>query len=298
MPKDYETKKQVDYITFSTERFAPIDDILGNSKECKPFNKNYNKAYRFNCGLTVQYHTEQPRMKQHVTMSGEVLDIVRDYGFSDATICEWAMSLKSSKIGRIDIAVTSWRTDGLIHGFLPQMAHYAHLNGMCETKLTLDKPVTNVNGEIETCYIGSRKARNRILRAYDKGVEMGGLANRIIRFEMETRKGANKIAEQVKAGMDIGGIIRRYVDFPDNEDYVAIMDSEPLKNTRDDSSLTEDEKFDKKRMDRWHWLMTSVSPTLAKALYEDAVDVDENEMFAKFTSMTAFHLRQLIDGKV
>lgn len=293
----YAVNKKLDYVTFSAINYEPIDDSLGKAQATHPRQRNYNAAIEYDCGLIVQWHTARPLMKHSISASGQTLTNLRHLGFSDSDLLVWAFGLKKAKFSRIDVCVTSERIDGGVHGFLPQKAHYYATNGMIQSRLKVDKPVTNENLEVETCYIGSRKARNRLIRVYDKGIELGSRANRIIRIEMQTNKGANNMAKRVFRGQDIGGIIRSYIDFPHDETWLEIMESEASANYRTKydtpKHLIEAEAND----NRWNWLVSSVAPALAKAmLYDDThqVPTDNQKMF---TNMVAYHYHKLSESQ-
>ena len=222
--KSYIVKQHLDYLTASVSKFTPFDDYLGDSEPCKPLIGNYNTAVRYEFGAIVQWHTHNPKLKTHITLTGETLDTMRTYGLSDADIVSHIKSMKKTNFKRIDLAITSIRMDKSIHGFLPHFAHYLALSGWCDTRLALDKPVTDVNLNIETAYIGQRKKREE-LRVYDKGIELGKEANRLIRIELERHSVANSIAKDVIAGNDYGAVINRYVSFPQSSDWLEIVGS-------------------------------------------------------------------------
>jgi hypothetical protein len=289
----YKVKKQVDYIACSVSSFEVMDDVFGSSEDTTPRQRNYNRAKVFEIGVFMQWHDANPKMKISLIMSGETLQKLRDVGFADYDILKWLRDMPKCSFSRIDVCVTSMRTDDKIHGFLPHAINYLAVNGMCETRLKVDNPVTSPELEVETAYIGSRTSRNRIFRAYDKGIELGLEAMRIVRYELETRKNATHIAtELVIDKTDIGALIRRYIDFPQIEEWVEIMGSVQADNWKVDSYETEADKNNR----RWDWLMSSVAPAMAKALYQDNVDVSENENADKFAAAVAFYYNKLIDN--
>lgn len=277
-----ETRHCVDYISFSTDYWQPIDDILGQPKVVKPRIGNYMQAIQYECGCLVQWNDERPSLKQHVTLSGKTLQNWRKYGFVDTDIVGHAQSLKNTKIGRLDIAVTAY---GDKIAFSPERAWELCRQGRMQSRLEADKPVVDIDKNVETFYVGSRKSRNRLLRVYDKGLELGGVAGEIIRIELESRRAANTVAKEVVEGRNMAGIIRRVVEFDDNA-WRAIMDCEPLPRLRDDSAVNEKDIEAKKG-----WLLTSVSPAIAKLAAEIGWD---DPFWDEFTEMTAFRYAQLV----
>lgn len=288
----YEVIKNVDYIACSVSHFIPIDDSIGRWQDTNPRQRNYNKAKIFDCGMIVQWHERNQKMKTSIILSGETLAKLRDMKFKDFDIIHWLSKMKDCKFSRIDICVTSRKIDGTMHGMLPHAIHYFAMNGLCNTKLKVDNPVANNELLVETAYIGSRKSRNRIFRAYDKGLELGLEANKIIRYELETRKNATHIAREIEINKtDIVSIIRRYVDFPTIEVWMQIMSSEVAENWR----IDEYESVAEKNKKRWQWLFDSVAPAMAKALFDDSVPVEDNKNADIFAAKVAAIYNQLVD---
>lgn len=292
MQTDYAVQKKIDYIALSVSQFVIADDAFGKWHDTHVRQRNYDTAKIFDIGVLVQWHAKRPEMKVSIVLSGQTLDNLRNIGFTDYDILHWLKSMPNAKFSRIDVAVTSMRRDNKIHGFLPHAVNYLASNGMCETRLKSDKPVTDTELTVETAYIGSRTSRNRIFRAYDKGLELGNEANRIIRYELETRKNASHIADELHDKRnDIGALIRRYVDFPQIEQWIEIMSSDVAENWRVDEYETEQDK--NKR--RWKWLFESVAPAMAKALFHDDMEVSENTNADKFARLVAYHFNELVD---
>lgn len=291
--KSYIVQKHLDYLTFSTKKFIPLDDaIFRKPVEIRPLIANYRQAIMFDTGAILQWNEDKPQLKQHVTLSGSTLAKMVDYGLTDINILNWMLSLEKTRVGRIDLAVTSRRTDGSIHGFLPHMAHYYASKNLCETRLKLDKPVVNKELEVETAYIGQRTKR-QMLRVYDKGIDLGQEANRIVRIEMERRGAvAQSVASLAVQGSDYGGIIRKYFDFPTIPDWLEIMDAKPVKGNR----MADVEHNNEREQDKlWSWLYTSAAPALARALFNDKTDVATNQNADKFAALVAEHFNKLVD---
>lgn len=290
----YIVEKHLDYLTFSTKEFIPIDDtIFRKPVEIRPLIPNYRQALMFDTGAILQWNEDKPELKKHITLQGSALAKMADYGLSDIDILQWALSLNRTRVGRIDLAVTSIRADGSVHGFLPHMAHYYALKNLCETRLKLDKPVVSENLEVETAYIGQRKKR-QMLRIYDKGIDLGREANRIVRIEMERRGSvAQSVANLAMQGNDYGGIIRKYFDFPTIPDWLKIMDAAPVKGNR---MADVQHKTEREQDKLWNWLYTSVAPAMARALFNDKTDVSTNRNADKFASLVAEHFNKLVDS--
>lgn len=290
----YQASKQLDYLTFSTTQFKPLDDVLGEPLPRKPLIGNYSDAHEYDCKIIVQWNTLKPQLKTHVTIGGEACQNLRNLGFGDVDIVRWALNMPNIKIGRIDLNVTSMRMDGNDHELKPHHLHWYANIGELKSRLKLNKPVPNQNGQIETAYIGERKKRSKskLFKAYDKGIELGAEADKIIRYELASYAGAQKVAQRVVAGQDYGGIIRSFVDFPNVPLWAKIMDSEPTKNLFEpDSTTAHQDRIDANKS-RWQWLLTTVAPTLGKALLETQLLDNEQasrDMLTAFNKIVEFH---------
>jgi len=295
---EYTVTKKIDYIQCSVTSFMTADDTFGKWQDARPLHRNYNRAKEFEIGVFVQWHDERTNMKINIILNGTTLANMRSVGFTDYDILHWLKSMPDCKFSRIDVAVTSTRNDGKIHGFLPHAVNYLAENGLCETKLKVDNPVATPDLTVETAYIGSRKSRNRLFRAYDKGIEIGSQANRIIRYELETRKNATHIADDMYVNRtDIGAIIRRYIDFPQHEVWCEVMDSDPAPNYRIDDERPQHVIDREQQANRENWLLTSVAPAMATLAhsYENGFD---NDFWDKFSQMVAYHYNAKVDSDI
>jgi hypothetical protein len=278
----FKVNKIVDYLSL-TLKFGSVPDwIIGTQitdLEYSP-NKNYNTAQIAESGAIIMFHTEYENVGTHVICSGDTLGNLRGEGHSDIDICTWCLEHKAS---RIDIAVTAENINMPYSASLTPMdiARLADSEQM-KSRLKPDNGITDSSMKLETAYIGSRLSRNRILRAYDKGKQLGEIADKIIRYELETRKNAQGIVRAVSMGSDIGGIIKRYVDFPTSTRWQSIMNAPSVRMPQLETNQTTSEKEANKRANRWYWLMTSVAPALARALIDDIVPYDENENLRLF----------------
>jgi hypothetical protein len=291
----FKVNKIVDYLSL-TLKFGSVPDwIIGTQitdLEYSP-NKNYNRSQVGESGAIVMFHTEYANVGTHVICSGDTLGNLRGEGHSDIEICDWCLQHKAS---RIDIAVTAENINMPYSASLtPQDIARLADAGQMKSRLKPNNGVTDKSVKLETAYIGSRLSRNRILRAYDKGIELGDIADKLIRYELETRKNAQGIVRAVAGGYDIGGIIKRYVDFPTSTRWQSIMNAPSVRMPQLESNLTTSEKEANKRANRWHWLMTSVAPALARALVDDNVPPETNENLRLFNVHVDNIIRKLQD---
>lgn len=271
--------ENIDYITFSTKNWRPIDDVIGQAVETRPTIGNYAVAIKYECGCIVQWHPQQERLKTHVTLSGGTLARWREYGISDKETIEFAQSLNKTKFGRIDIAVTAY---GKFLKFTPERAWELYTAGKMKSALKADKPVVDIEKNVETFYAGSRKSRNRLLRVYDKGIEQGGRAGELVRIELESRRAANTVAREIVANVPIQSIIRRVIDF-DSDDWTDIMSAPPAQRMRREDVQKTDIAAKK------DWLLNSVSPAIANLAKEIGWD---DPFWDKFSTTTAFRFNK------
>ena len=296
MQPKYIVNKKIDYITLSCEK-APTDIIGDFTEELKysPL-KNYNKAYKTSTGAIVCIHTERSDMRTHIIMSGETLDYIRSDCHTDLQLAKFFIGMKNVKFGRVDICVTSVREDNKPHNLDPHYLAVLSKRGYLKSALKPDNGVINDGMYIETHYIGSRLARNRLFKAYDKGIDLGLTAKTIIRYELETRKRSNLIINAIVEKHDIGAIIRRYVDFPENALWVEIMGADPSVIPQIEDTRSKETKDTIDRANRWHWLLTSVAPAMGKALFYDKKA--NGQEYADNENMRLFSIRvsQIIES--
>lgn len=287
--KEYIVQKHLDYLTFTSHKPMLDKRMLPRYQYTKSPIPNYDIAKMYSNGMLQLESTRDKRIGVHFICSGACLSYIREKEMNEQEFLDRV--LKIGQISRIDIAVTSFATDMSEHELQP-----AHIVAMCandELKSKL-KPAKEIaqNFTTETKYIGNQKTRRRLFRAYDKGLDEGGEAGRIVRFELETRRGGNIIARAVRDGTDIGGIIRRYVDFPSSELWLKIMNAQPATITHEQGEITLD-AFEKSRLERiakWQWLNESIAPMIRKLIAENANSDDithyENEFLHEFRKLS------------
>ena len=272
----------VDYLTWT----KAVPDWFENNatiyQQIKSPNRNYDRAEISNSGILHLWHTRNDAMKHHYIASGETLALLRNGGYDDKDIVAWC--LENAHITRIDIAVTSQREDNKPHGFTPHQLAWAVRDGRLKSRMKPAKDIVN-EMKTETKYIGNRKTRKRLFRAYDKGLDLGQELNQLIRYELETRQGTKTIARSILAAQPYSTIIKRYVDFPDIAVWNEIMSTEIVQIKQIEPSLSPPEKAKEKSQSRWSWLMRSIVPLVGKSVREDemlGIPRTDNENFTDF----------------
>lgn len=280
--KNYIVEKHLDYLTVTskTEQPAFSKHVYQIMKSPIP---NYDMCEVHRSGMLHCWHSRDTRVGHHYIYQATTLRWIRDNLMTDRDLV--GLVLQHANISRIDLAITSRADDNTVHEFTPQDIAVACVVGQLKSRM---KPTTDVAQDLitQTKYIGNRKTRRRLFRAYDKGLDNGELANILIRYELETRKDANVVGRMLVAGNDIGAIMRRYVDFPTVGVWHDILDA-PVATVRHlDQSMSAEELDKAKRLARWMWLETSIAPVIARAITADAIQdgiaMEDNSHYRDF----------------
>lgn len=280
--KNYVVEKHLDYLTVTSIKPQPSfsKHVYQLTKSPIP---NYDMCEVHRSGMLHCWHSRDTRVGHHYIYQATALRWIRDNLMPDSELV--SLVLKNANISRIDIAITSHAEDNTVHEFTPHEVAIACVTGQLKSRM---KPTTDVSQDLitQTKYIGNRKTRRRLFRAYDKGLDNGELANILVRYELETRKDANVVGRMLTEGKDIGAIMRRYVDFPNSDVWQAIMDA-PIATVRHlEQSMSADEIDRAKRLARWLWLEDSIAPVIARAITEDAIRdgivMEDNSHYLEF----------------
>lgn len=280
---EYIVTQIVDYLSFTTNTDR---EFYGDKhyEFIKSPNGNYDMCSKSDSGALHLWNTRDARVGHHYIYSGGSLEYMRLTGANEIEMVKWA--LERSNIKRIDLALTSRTKDeSAKHGFTPHHVAWAVRDEMLVSRMKPSKDITE-KMKTQTKYIGNRKTRRRLFRAYDKGVDNGQLANILIRYELETRGGTKTIARAVVAGDKYAAIIRRYVDFPNVPAWLDITNTEPTHMQHAETTLSAHEQAREKSLSRWNWLQDSIPKTVQKALLEDynrfGIEPRDNEQFVEF----------------
>jgi len=277
----YVVTQNVDYLTWTKAKADWFfnERVFGETKSPNP---NYTHAEISSTGILHLWHVRNEDMRHHYIATGQVLANLRIAGLNEQEIVRWC--LENAHITRIDIAVTSQREDGKPHGFNPHALAWAVRDGRLKSRM---KPAKDIAEDMktQTKYIGNRKTRKRLFRAYDKGLDLGQEINQLIRYELETRQGTKTIAREVVKNTPYNAIIKRYVDFPDVRVWQDIMTAEIAQIKQIEQSETPLEIMQEKSKSRWNWLMRSIVPVIGKALDHDeklGIARADNQNFTDF----------------
>jgi len=298
---DYLVNKKIDYLVFRTENVDFTKDYYITKEEGYSPIKMYDKMQVYDCGMVVHSPINRTFAHSYVVCSGDALENMR-LNHTDVSLLKM-LQYSKPQYSRIDLAVTSWRDDGLMHELIPHVIAQLANAGWLDSRLAVDNHVAKPDLLVETAYIGSRKSRNRLFRAYDKGVEMDLDRHKIVRYELQTNKNPNKVVKSVREGADIGALIRTYVDFPQIPLWCKIMGN-TVHSVHHDEPLAMDERTKRlnKNASRWQWLIDSCAKTVATAMAEDFqlrfVDPSDSGNVDQFSRAISKRYNELITNKL
>jgi len=221
-----------------------------------------------------------PGMGIHAIMPGETLDHVRALGANDRTLALGIIAM-NGRASRLDVAVDVYDA-----ALTPDDLERAYRELRVQTRARAGSVIKDLDTPEHTVYIGKR-ASGRLLRAYNKGAQMGTDAA-WLRLELECKKVMARnliqtIAEIEDTRVVINNAIRRFVNFPDIAEYVAALDAPNVPIHQQPPKMT----------NTYLWLLSVCAPALAR--YELAHPSD-NVFDAFFTAYGIARTEQLKNG--
>lgn len=292
-------ERYTDYISFS--KFINENELLDQEPTPIPPVQFYKRGYRDAMGTAVYYGNPKSK-KAYCVISGQSMQFRRDNGIRDAETLE--MELNDGAIfNRIDLAVTEYIETELVTLWdVQNWIRYDLVDSSLMSNFSKKICTFGASGidTIETLYIGdiSQRGKRGIFRAYDKGIEMGIMAEIITRIELEQRgEKANNTANRIAQSNDIAGNFRAHFNVhADNFD--RLMDSaEATDITRGKAKpTTENEEAWEKR---WTWLLQQVAPAMRSAIKEDlrtGKGIHRAQQFALKSGMVEAGLYRMFDN--
>jgi len=256
----------IDWISVTHKaKIAPVHDNLDKTFVPARGQNGYTAGKRYTTGVMEYWNPARPDMGVHIVYSGKVLaKIANDYGVSRDEILQFHTTL-NGRVARIDFAVDI-KNSGLD---LNQLWHeLENKNAITKSQHTRTQ---SGNNHGDTVYVGSRKSRKKLLRAYDKAKELGDFTADYIRVELETRSDVAKNASRLyqHEGYNAGtiiGMVKGFCDFPCVDSWNKCFMGDISKIPVGDKTIGNTEK----------WLLNQVSPALARVM------VDNPEFFSVF----------------
>ena len=262
------TEKFIDYLQYS----IPFKNtsIPKDAKQIYPM-KNYKNGFQDAFGIRI-YTGNVRSDKPLYVLSAQALREVEKY----VSIREHMESeiKKGAKFSRVD-----WAMDCFIGDDLIDIEDYMnwHKDGKIIMKDTWKETckviasVTDKGEQNETLYFGNHKKRGKhgIVRVYDKGIDLGEVANAMIRLEIEEKRdNAHTSAKRFIDGATVGEIIRTRFDVKD-ERFQSAINAQALDISRGEEEESEEEET---QDSKWLWLVSQVAPVLGKQIALDAID--------------------------
>lgn len=240
----------------------------------------YAQARRYKSGAIVQWHDAHPNMGVHVTYSAQALSFAAEnFQMSQHEILNHLTEF--ARVSRIDVCVDVDYAEIDI-----RQLHLDMRSGKVKTRAKTFDYVESAKAGSEigsrTAYVGSMHKRKKLLRVYDKGMQLN-LDHFKTRFELEVHGvPAQHAANVIKQNPDtmaekINGMITGYADFSDTHAGQYLTLNQPIKLSHPVY----------KKSDTSKWLIDVVSKTLAKEAYQDYNVLEE------FMRAFQYHYQQI-----
>jgi len=244
----------------------------------------YVNARRYNSGAVAQWHESNRSMGYHVTYSAQALRYAAEnFNLSQDEILEVLSSV--GRVSRIDLAIDLSNVKVDI-----RQLHQDAVHGVLKTRAkTFDYVESAKKGQelgASTTYIGSMSKRKKLLRIYDKGMQLN-LDEYKTRFELELHgQLAQTASMQLRSdienmGKTIKSLINGYADFSNTHVAEHIASDAPIKITHPVYQ----------KSDTAAWLIDVVAKTLAKETYLDY------NVFEHFSKAFEAHYNKLVQSE-
>lgn len=258
------------------------DDHHNGFTQIRGFN-GYDTALQYKSGAVELWHTKHQSMGIHVTYSAEAIaKACENFQCEQWEILDYLM--QGAKLARLDIALDVKNIPIDI-----RQLHQDAISGKIKTRVKsldyVERAKVGQETGARTLYFGSMTKRKKLLRVYDKGMQLN-LDKHLTRFELEThgaiaQNAALKLMDNIDhMASTIQGMIRGYAD---------MSQSLPGEIFTSDAIKIALPKYSKSNTAQW--LIETVSKTLA------------NEAFADYTVMQAFldkfteHYQNLVESR-
>ena len=236
-----------------------------------PSVKNYKRGYLQPDGTRIYFghwNTENALF----VLSGATLHNMRINGVEIEDYLENILT-KSARVSRLDICLTQFIGS---HLYVPsdyvklinkKKIISSHAKHGAKYIASVDE---DYRDNIETVYIGDMKnrAKNGIVRVYDKGLELDIGKYLMTRVENEEKRDkAHVSCKRIASGKTIPEVLKSRLDFEDDKwqelincDYIDMSRGKQISPTLD---------IDMKYAKKWAWLINTVAPVIADAIDND-----------------------------
>lgn len=245
-----------------SERARVLPDDHNGANHLARASMGYDIAIMYQSGAMEMWHSKHPHMGIHVAYSAKSIAYAcENFGMEQWEVLDYLSA--TAKMARLDVALDVANVPIDI-----RQLHADALNGKIKTRTkSIDYVESAKIGQeygARTLYLGSMKKRKKLLRVYDKGMQLN-LNKYLTRFELELHGAiANNAKGTLLDRVDriasaISGMIRGYADMSEVLP-VEIFTSDAIKIALP--------KY--KKSDTAKWLVDVVAKTLAKEVYSDA----------------------------
>lgn len=261
-------ERNIDYLVTSLS-LSESTVIMKGFRPISPV-RFYKRGYVHPMGFRLYFGNPNSKLAM-VVASGETMQSLRNDQYLDAEILDWMLS-QGGKISRMDLAVTEYIDDELVvledveKWFVSQLIESSLINGGLKQIASVS---TLAGTTRETLYIGdiSRRGKQGIFRAYDKGIEMGIGSEIVTRIELELKRDkAHNVAKRLAQSNDIAGNFRTHFNVR-SQDFERLMDADAVPAVRGINQVKQAEEDEINK--RWDWLLNQVAPALKQALLDE-----------------------------
>lgn len=181
----------------------------------------YSEAQKYPSGAISQRNYDRRDMGIHVTYSAKAIaKASEEFDCTQSQLLNYLML--GAKITRLDVCIDIFDS-GLIISNLYKDAKAGKIKTRSKNISFIESAKVGKEKGSQTMYIGSQNKRKKLLRVYDKGMQLGTDTD-IKRFELECRGDiANNAAMKMKSvaasehGSLIAAMIRGFADFAETE---------------------------------------------------------------------------------
>lgn len=263
------------------ERHCVLADDFKNGFKTVRGTMGYTSARQYQSGAIVQWNDAHVSMGVHVTYSAQALrSASENFGLDQVQILETLTAF--GRVSRLDVCVDIANVPIDISRLYSDMKS-GRVGTRAKTFDYVESAKAGNETGARTAYVGSMHKRKKLLRVYDKGMQLN-LDDYLTRFELEVhgvpaQQAARELLRQYSdfAGT-IRGLIAGYANFDNTHAGQYLSSDMPIKLSHP--------KYQKS--DTAKWLIEVVSKTLAKESYKDY------NTFEEFTQAFRYHFEQLI----
>jgi len=233
--------------------FAP--SWFGTLVENRGGLRGYDQVQTYTSGVMVGRHSSRASMGTHIVASGSAIKRLKGGVYADELV-NW-LSGYTYKVSRLDIAIDIQNEGVSIDNWLDAV-NDGKSTKHGRTKVTM---LANEDRVCDTMYVGSLKNRTKLLRAYNKGVEMS-LPDSVDwkRVEMSLYEGlGTSVLRNISTAHDKHVEIQKYINgfiTIDEELWSKAMGEAANELPVRESSANKTEE----------WLLNAVAPAMARVL--------------------------------